>query len=147
MWTGEADKADPALIPDMHWNDDPDWISTGSTTYVRGNYQLISDNLLDLTHETYIHRTSLGNQAVVEQPIKVTGDEHSVTVMRWIYDHEPAPFWRKAIGVPDNCDRWQIIHFTPPANLVLDVGVAITGTGAPNGDRSRGGLLRLCTCA
>jgi phenylpropionate dioxygenase-like ring-hydroxylating dioxygenase large terminal subunit len=146
VWTGDAEKADPALIPDMHWNDDPDWISTGSTTYVRGNYQLISDNLLDLTHETYIHRGSLGNQAVVEHPIKTVGDERSVTVTRWMYDHEPAPFWRKAIGVPDNCDRWQIVHFTPPANLVLDIGVAITGTGAPEGDRSRGVEARNLNC-
>src|SRR5690606_36778833 len=146
VWTGDADKADSALIPDMHWNDDPDWISTGSRTYVRGHYQLIGDNLLDLTHETYIQRTSLGNQDVVEQPIKVTSDDRSVTVMRWMYDHEQAPFWRRAIGVPDNCDRWQIIHSTPPAILVLDVGVAVTGMGAPECDRSRGVEGRNLNC-
>ena len=35
-------------------------------------------------------------------------------------------------------DRWQIIHFQAPSVIVGDVGVAPTGTGAPQGDRSKG---------
>lgn len=144
-WLGDADKADPALIPDFFFpNEHPGWsISTG-ISYVRGNYQLISDNLLDLTHETYVHKTSLGNQHVVEHPIRITSGSDWVTVMRLIPDHDPAPFWKKAITAAKNlpagahCDRWQVIHFRPPANLVLEVGVAPAGAGAMNGDRSKG---------
>ena len=35
-------------------------------------------------------------------------------------------------------DRWQIINFTPPAFLRLDVGATPTGTGAPQGRRVGG---------
>src|ERR671912_552719 len=35
-------------------------------------------------------------------------------------------------------DRWQIIYFQAPSTIVGDVGVAPTGTGAPQGDRSQG---------
>jgi vanillate O-demethylase monooxygenase subunit len=35
-------------------------------------------------------------------------------------------------------DRWQIVRFQAPAVVVGDVGVAPTGTGAPQGDRSQG---------
>jgi vanillate O-demethylase monooxygenase subunit len=35
-------------------------------------------------------------------------------------------------------DRWQIIDFTPPAFLRLDVGATPTGTGAPQGTRVGG---------
>ena len=144
VWPGDADKADPALIPDFFApNDHPAWSSAGGTTYVKGNYQLISDNLLDLTHETYIHRTSLGNQHVVEHPIVTKGGADWVSVTRMIPDHDPAPFWKKAPsdakGLADvNCDRWQVIHFRPPANLALEVGVAPAGTGGLVGDRSQG---------
>ena len=133
VWPGDQDGADLSLIPEMFApNDHPDWSSSGGTTYLECQYQLISDNLLDLTHENYIHRTSLGNQAVVEQPIMVKSDEASVTVQRLIPDHDPAPFWKNALadgrGLTDvNCDRWQVIHFTPPANLALEVGVAPAG--------------------
>jgi phenylpropionate dioxygenase-like ring-hydroxylating dioxygenase large terminal subunit len=143
VWPGDASKADPALIPQIHErNDHPDWASAGGTTYVESNYQLISDNLLDLTHETYIHATSLGNQAVVENPMETRVNGDQVTVERWMINHDPAPFWKGAIKRAHNydgmCDRWQIVNFVPPANIVLDVGVAPTGTGAPEGDRSKG---------
>jgi len=143
VWPGDPAKADPALIPEFFGpNDSPAWNSSGGTTYVKGNYQLISDNLLDLTHETYIHRTTLGNQHVVEHPIISKGGPDWVSVTRMIPDHDPAPFWKKAIkdakGFEGNCDRWQVIHFRPPANLALEVGVAPAGTGGLEGDRSRG---------
>ncbi len=132
MWPGDPTKADRALIPAIFERmDHPEWTATGGTTYVKCHYQLISDNLLDLTHETYIHRSSLGNQAVVEHPITVTSDKDSVIVQRLIPNHEPAPFWKAQLhgklGRHEMADRWQIIHFQPPANLVLDVGVTPTG--------------------
>jgi vanillate O-demethylase monooxygenase subunit len=145
VWPGDASQADPAAIPEMFApNDHPDWSSAGGTTYLECHYQLISDNLLDLTHENYIHRTSLGNQDVVEHPITVSGDENRVTVTRLIPDHDPAPFWKASLKAAKNltedvnCDRWQVIHFEAPANLALEVGVAPAGTGGLTGDRSQG---------
>jgi phenylpropionate dioxygenase-like ring-hydroxylating dioxygenase large terminal subunit len=145
LWPGDPALADPGLIPEFFEpNDSPAWSVSCGTSYVRCNYELISDNLLDLTHETYVHRTSLGNQHVVEHPIKLTSGLDWVTVTRLIPNHDPAPFWKKAIKGAKNltddvmCDRWQVIHYRPPANLVLEVGVAPTGTGALQGDRSKG---------
>ncbi len=141
VWPGDADKADPALIPAIFERmDHPDWTACGGTTYIKCHYQLISDNLLDLTHETYIHRGSLGNQAVVEHPIATTSDAHNVIVQRHIPNHEPAPFWKAQLfgklGAHVMADRWQIIHFQAPANLVLDVGV--TPAGRPRHDGVEG---------
>jgi vanillate O-demethylase monooxygenase subunit len=138
MWPGDPAKADPAKIPDMSWNDMPGWASVGSVLRIECDYRLLVDNLLDLTHETYVHVGSIGHEAIVHHPIKTARDGDTVTVTRWIMDHDPAPFWKAAIGRPGNCDRWQIIRYSPPANIDLDLGVALTGTGAPSGDRSQG---------
>jgi len=44
---------------------------------------------------------------------------------------------------PDqHVDRWQIIDWTPPAFVRLDVGCALAGTGARDGDRSQGFSMR-----
>jgi vanillate O-demethylase monooxygenase subunit len=55
---------------------------------------------------------------------------------------EAPPFWagqiRHASGYEGAVDRWQIIKFEAPATINIDVGVAPSGTGAPQGDRSRG---------
>jgi vanillate O-demethylase monooxygenase subunit len=51
---------------------------------------------------------------------------------------EPPPFWAAQLGEPGKVDRWQIIYFQAPSVIVGDVGVARTGTGALQGDRSQG---------
>jgi phenylpropionate dioxygenase-like ring-hydroxylating dioxygenase large terminal subunit len=35
IWMGEKEKADPALIPDFHYNDDPNWAAVGACLHVR----------------------------------------------------------------------------------------------------------------
>lgn len=138
LWMGDPALADPTLVPDLHWNDDPDWASDGKTIPVKCDYRLVIDNLMDLTHETYVHGASIGNEAVAEAPFDVWHGDRTATVSRWMRDIEPPPFWRAQLGQPGNVDRWQIIHFEAPATVAIDVGVALTGTGAPENDRSQG---------
>lgn len=138
IWMGEPSLADPALIPDLHWNDDPEWIGDGGIIEVNCDYRLAIDNLMDLTHETFVHPESIGNVAVAEAPFEVSHAEHGVFVKRWMENIEPPPFWRSQLGKEGLVDRWQIINFLPPSTVALDVGVAVAGTGARKGDRSEG---------
>lgn len=138
VWPGDPALADPDLVPDLHWNDDPDWAADGKVIHVKCNYRLVIDNLMDLTHETYVHGSSIGNRAVAEAPFTVTHGDGRATVTRWMTDIDPPPFWRAQLGKPGNVDRWQIINFEAPATIAIDVGVAPAGTGAPDGDRSQG---------
>jgi len=46
--------------------------------------------------------------------------------------------YRRLVDFGTNIDRWQIIDFSPPCFVKLDLGGAPTGTGARQGDRSRG---------
>ena len=126
-------------MPDFHWNDGTDWAGEGGTFYsLKCDYRLVGDNLMDLTHESFVHATSIGNKHVAETPLTTTHSGRTVTAMRWMLDVEPPPFWRAQLGKSVNVDRWQIINFEAPCTIVLDVGVAPTGTGAPQGDRSQG---------
>ena len=138
VWMGDPALADPKLIPDLHWNDDPDWVSDGKTIHVNCDYRLVVDNLMDLTHETYVHSTSIGNKAVAEAPFKTTHGEKTATVTRWMINIDAPPFWAAQLNKPGKVDRWQIIRFEAPSTIAIDVGVAPTGTGAPEGDRSQG---------
>ena len=138
LWPGDPALADPALIPDLHWNKDPDWAGDGGLIKVNCDYRLVLDNLMDLTHETFVHGSTIGNAAVAEAPFETTHGDKTVTVTRWMRDIDPPPFWRGQLQKPGNVDRWQIITFQSPATIAIDVGVAPTGTGAPEGDRSQG---------
>jgi vanillate O-demethylase monooxygenase subunit len=142
VWPGDPALADVALIPDLHWNDDPAWAGDGKMIRVNCDYRLVLDNLMDLTHETFVHGSSIGQQAVAEAPFVATHGDRSATVTRWMEGIDAPPFWagqiRRASGYEGAVDRWQIIRFEAPATINIDVGVAPSGSGAPQGDRSRG---------
>ncbi|UCE31840.1 MAG: aromatic ring-hydroxylating dioxygenase subunit alpha [Burkholderiales bacterium] len=142
VWPGDPALADPALVPDLHWNDDPDWAGDGRTIHVKCDYRLVVDNLMDLTHETFVHGSSIGNRAVAEAPFVATHGDRTATITRWMRDIDPPPFWAgqlaHARGYRGKVDRWQIIRFEAPCTIAIDVGVAPAGTGAPDGDRSHG---------
>jgi vanillate O-demethylase monooxygenase subunit len=138
LWMGDPALADPALVPDMHWNDDPAWAGDGKTIHVKCDYRLVVDNLMDLTHETFVHGSSIGNDHVAEAPFDVTHGDKTVTVTRWMKGIDAPPFWAAQLQKQGSVDRWQIINFQAPGTVNIDVGVAPAGTGAPEGDRSQG---------
>jgi len=138
VWIGDVAEANEAQIPDLTWCSDPKWVSDGQTFNIKCDYKLLVDNLMDLTHENYVHPTSIGQQELMEAPIDTISDDKTATVTRWMRDIVPPPFWSANLKSDQNCDRWQICNFSLPANVMIDVGVAVTGTGAPEGDRSQG---------
>ena len=143
VWLGAPERADESLIPHIDRLANPSWVgSTGHKFHIDCNYELLNDNLMDLGHETFVHATSIGSEEVVAANIKTSRDDRAVYVERWMPDHDPAPFWKAALKhaaqYDGNVDRWQQIEFIPPCNYLLHVGVAPVGTGAPQGDKSRG---------
>jgi vanillate O-demethylase monooxygenase subunit len=143
VWLGDATLADPDAIPDMHQMDHPEWAGDGLTIHAECNYQLVVDNLMDLTHEEFVHGSSIGQAELSDSDFTTTHDDKTVTVTRWMRDITPPPFWLKNMRdkYPDfegKVDRWQIITFEAPSTVCIDVGVAKAGTGAPEGDRSQG---------
>lgn len=138
LWPGDATRADPAAIPAFEWADNPAYAYGGGLYHIKADYRLMIDNLMDLTHETFVHGGSIGNDAVAEAPFEVTHGDTTVTVTRWMRGIEAPPFWAGQLQQPGPVDRWQIIHFQAPGTVNIDVGVAPAGTGAPEGDRSQG---------
>ena len=139
IWMGDPTKADPATIPDMPWLSDSNWATTPGRIHVKTNYQFIIDNLLDLTHVSYVHKNTLaGDPREATTPTKTERLSNSVRVGRWMLDFAPPPLFAKAGNFKGNVDRWQHVTWHPPGIVYLDVGCAKAGTGAPQGNRSQG---------
>lgn len=143
IWLGDPFAADADTIPDMHQMDDPNWAGDGATIELGCNFTLVLDNLMDLTHEEFLHNSSIGGPNISNTEFDVTRDGDTVTLSRWMLNVEPVPFMRmqmqaKFPGFDKKVDRWQIIRYQFPATICIDVGVAEAGTGAPEGDRSHG---------
>ena len=142
VWPGDPALADESTIPDLHWNDDPAWAGDGRLIRVQCDYRLVLDNLMDLTHETYVHASSIGQRDLAEAPFVATHGDRTATVTRWMEGIEAPPFWasqiRHARGYEGAVDRWQIIRFEAPCTIAIDVGVAPAGGAAKAGNRSAG---------
>ena len=106
----------------------PEWKYVGGHLTFAGNYQLVIDNLLDLTHETFVHQKTIGNAAVAETPMQTKVAEPYVHVERVMRDCTPPPLFRKVRGFTGNIDRWQLIRFEPPCHVVIDARGVPAGT-------------------
>jgi vanillate O-demethylase monooxygenase subunit len=139
VWTGAAELADPATIHHLEWADHPDWAYGGGLYHINCDYRLMIDNLMDLTHETYVHATSIGQKEIDEAPVttRVVGEE--VITSRFMENISAPPFWRAALrgnGLADDVpvDRWQICRFNAPSHVMIEVGVAHAGKGGYQAD-------------
>jgi phenylpropionate dioxygenase-like ring-hydroxylating dioxygenase large terminal subunit len=130
IWMGDR-AADPATIPDYSCLDDRPALHITRPGYLRvaAHYELIADNLLDLSHISYVHAGILGNAdtATAEPVIEQKGDVISVT--RNSKDAE-TPGILKMMS-PASCaergDQWQTMSWFAPSNMLLEFGVSKTG--------------------
>ena len=123
IWMGDPARADPALIPDWWWADHPEWAFTRpDRVRLECNYQLIADNVLDVTHLAYVHAGSIGAPSITAFPGTVEREERLVRFTRWIKDRPPPPLYQRAGGFAGNVDRWQIVEHVPPCFTVNFAG-------------------------
>jgi vanillate O-demethylase monooxygenase subunit len=134
VWPGDQAQVDAALMPSFEFFDNPAWAYGGGLYHVKADYRLMIDNLMDLTHETYVHANSIGQPEIDETPCKTTVEGDKVILQRHMEDIQAPPFWQMAMGANGldpkaRVDRWQICRFTPPSHVMIDVGVALAGRG------------------
>jgi vanillate O-demethylase monooxygenase subunit len=138
VWMGDVAKADASLIPRALGHEDADYIIDTGELFYDANYQLIHDNLLDLTHLSYVHEKTLGRKNMEwgrVQPI-VGALPHGVRVARWIRNHTVPPY---VSAQPDlRIDQWSTYDFVLPGVFLLSTTLYPVGTadahpqGPPN---------------
>jgi phenylpropionate dioxygenase-like ring-hydroxylating dioxygenase large terminal subunit len=140
IWMGDPALADPDKIIDLPWLDDPGWAITPGTIHLHANYQLLVDNLLDVTHAAYLHKNTLAaDPREATTPSTMERLDNGVRTGRWLLDVAAPPLFARAGGFNDEkVDRWQTVTWHPPGVVYLDVGCARAGTGAPEGNREQG---------
>jgi vanillate monooxygenase len=134
VWPGQRDQADPARLPHLAWAEDPEWTHGGGVYHVRCDYRLMIDNLMDLTHEKYVHATSIGQEEIDEAPATTSLEGDVVVTWRDMLGVKAPPFWANAmrgngLDAEARVDRWQRCRFIAPSSVFIDVGVALAGHG------------------
>jgi vanillate O-demethylase monooxygenase subunit len=135
IWMGAA-PADAAKVPDFGVLDNvPELHGTKRDSIViKAHYQLIVDNLLDLSHTSYLHDGILGNADTVESEITVEQDGDDVVVGRHATNSKPpgmfAPFWPDH---PPRVDKFTKMRWMAPCTLRLFSGICRMGAAPETG--------------
>lgn len=142
LWPGDTSQADEALIPDFFWADNENWAYGGGLYHIACDYRLMIDNLMDLTHETYVHASSIGQKEIDEAPVNTSMEGKQVVTSRFMEQLYAPPFWQSALEANDLpgdalVDRWQICRFDLPSHIMIEVGVALAGHGGYEADASK----------
>ena len=142
VWPGQPALAREDALPRLAWAEDPDWAYGGGMYNVGCDYRLMIDNLMDLTHETYVHASSIGQREIDEAPVETVLEGEEVVTRRFMEGIKAPPFWRMNLrlsGLPEDAevDRWQICRFSLPSHVMIEVGVALAGEGGHGAPRAK----------
>ena len=135
VWMGNK-PADHSKIPDFSVMDNvPELHATKlDKIMVKANYELVIDNLLDLSHTSFLHAGILGNADTVESEIVVEQEDTDIVVERHARDAEP-PGMNKLMWPtsPPRVDKITSIRWMAPSTLRLMTGICPIGAKAETG--------------
>jgi vanillate O-demethylase monooxygenase subunit len=116
-------------LPDWRLNAASDWAVVRGLHNMPANYQLVLDNLLDLTHVQFVHK-NLGGPGVTENPLEFSVAGDVVNTFRLMRDVElPGIF--KAMGKSGKFDRWQKQIVRAPGYVYFEAGAEPAGSNNP----------------
>lgn len=148
IWMGDAEKADPNMIPDFSMaSERPGWKVVRGMHETKAHYELVVDNLMDRTHVQFLHPIL---QYTEERPDNFYS-EHSVEVvndrMLWDYhaDYNSPMFkivellWPEA--PKDRMMNYFDVRWEAPGNMLLHSAICEMDTDRKVGSHTEGANL------
>jgi len=126
VWVGDPSLADEGLVPHLPWCSSAGWDCVTGYLHFGCDFRLINDNLLDLSHESYIHLKTIGNEeeeSIADFPAKTDViSDRLVRVHREMPDIVAPPFFAHLLGQEGMINRWQSAIHLPPGINMTNVG-------------------------
>ncbi len=66
VFIGDPGRADAVPVPRAPWLEQPGWTTVSGMEPLAARASLLVDNLMDLTHETYVHASTIGQREIDE---------------------------------------------------------------------------------
>jgi phenylpropionate dioxygenase-like ring-hydroxylating dioxygenase large terminal subunit len=128
IWLGEPTLADPTTIPAFEIMQPEHYAVGHGYLNVKANYELETDNILDLSHIEFLHPL-FATDAVSRGKIEASQDGNTVWSKRLITDDHLPPFLAEIFGIPSDAlaDRWLDCHWEAPALIELRSGATLAG--------------------
>jgi vanillate O-demethylase monooxygenase subunit len=122
---GDASRADAALIPDTFSVQHAAWRTKAGYKKFAANILLLTDNLLDFSHLSYVHERTLGGTSeIAEAPQEVSGlDQKGVHILRRVNNTTPAPYHQRLGNFTGPVNRWWEYSLSVSGMFIMNSGV------------------------
>jgi phenylpropionate dioxygenase-like ring-hydroxylating dioxygenase large terminal subunit len=131
IWMGDAANADPSKIIDLPFIVDKRYAVVTGRLPVKADYQLMIDNLLDLTHVAYIHPTTVGlppEHIVGETKMDYKFESDGrVVKSNYSFFNVPPTAQLKHIFKDELGDVFVYVTWHPASSFYLDIGMSPRG--------------------
>jgi vanillate O-demethylase monooxygenase subunit len=117
IWMGDPELADEALLPDLtlaDYHQEGFRITPLERLEVPARYQLLNDNLLDLTHLAHLHRGSIGVGAISTAQEQREQIGNVIRSRRFLRDVPLPPSFRDLVNHEGPVDRLTGMDFHAP---------------------------------
>jgi phenylpropionate dioxygenase-like ring-hydroxylating dioxygenase large terminal subunit len=136
LWAGDAALADASLIPDCSAvTAAPDDATVRGHMPTACAYQLLVDNILDLTHADYLHAGLLGSGAITRTKPQLSEPGPRSVHIAWHSSGDLAPgafdAHLREQGRPS--EQWTEVTWTAPGCMQLHVGATLMGEARERG--------------
>ena len=132
FWPGDPQLADPAAIPDFSVLDDQLEMTRGTTRFA-ANYEIVADNLLDLSHVEYLHPETLASGGkIYSGDYKVRETQDGAIWSNWDLRDTQRPPWLTMLPEETRMDEWLEMRWHAPASMLLHIG--FTPAGRPRSE-------------
>lgn len=130
MWGGARTEADVGLIPDFAVVcDQPGRKVLRGYTHVKAPYEFCTDNLMDLSHIEFVHRSTFAGDGVIFAGVHTVIDEGATLHSNWWMENVPAPSACRPPYVEGQLtDHWLDMRWNAPASMQLRLGATLPGT-------------------
>ncbi|MDE2597872.1 MAG: aromatic ring-hydroxylating dioxygenase subunit alpha [Sphingomonadales bacterium] len=130
VWMGDPARAEAAPPPDYPFLASDDHVVLSGRLQVQANYELVTDNLLDLSHAEFLHPFIMPEGTASAIKYRAVQDGDRVSVYHSMPNQPNTPMFALVLG--DGVQRVNGVansHWQAPANLMLETGVDVLDEG------------------
>lgn len=131
IWMGDPALCRSVAIPDFSLLDRPEMRPQFGYMWTAAHFELMTDNILDLSHIEFLHANTLGTEKIREAKVQARVEGKTVHSFRIVHDEILPPFLEGSFqtgGKP--VTRSLSVRWNAPALMLLTVGVDPAGPEA-----------------
>lgn len=144
IWMGDPARANLDKIIAYPPDDPTAWSLRFGNLHARASYVLLLENLMDLSHLSYVHRNNIGSspEDSANAKTEVQKTPTGVRFLRLMLNAKPAPATVERYGFTGKVDRWSDFEFVAPSLVVQHSG-AVNAGDYEKGVRTGGHVARI----